>query len=121
MLQSGLLQLCCQEVPARKGFLDGHLFHSETLLEVSAKSAVWRTADSVDSKNKELDLETLLTSESSVDCQHPSDSPQFETDRQVFHPQPWVAENSLVPTGMEPRLGTTTPTLNAFPTDNTGQ
>ena len=31
MLQPGLLQPCCQEVPARKGFLDGHLFHLEML------------------------------------------------------------------------------------------
>ena len=38
MLQSVLLQPCYQEVPARKGFLNGHLFHSETLLEVTENS-----------------------------------------------------------------------------------
>ena len=54
----------------------------------------------VDSKNEELDLETLLTSKSSVDCQRPSDSPQCETDRQVLHPQPWVAEK--MPTFIAP-------------------
>ena len=49
MLQSGLLQPCCQEVPAHKGFLDGHLFHSETLLGGSLKcQQSWITADSVD-------------------------------------------------------------------------
>ena len=49
MLQPGLLQSCCQEVPARKGFLDGHLFHLEMLLKVPAATGEEAVVEEVSS------------------------------------------------------------------------